>query len=503
MTSHLTRRNFLTGSSLIAGATVLGNPRGESRAQATGPQKAPKFLFVLGASGGASLLDGPLAIRASESPNAATINAYADAQVTSPQGSPLRAVSYSSSKVGPIPYPVAANQSDFITRRGKDMLVVTQTGTSVNHLVGQRRSVTGNEAWAGRSLQEVVAAEYGAGTLLPNVHLVTGSEFTARGTDGAIPLSARGEVVPDALLFPLGLHGYRGIAGGDRGDLIQKARALRDGKLQPASKFSRVFEDTPAITRFRALRGAQGALESADLVSKLMIVADGADYPLGKYGLASSPSADKVRARFPDYAKDPLEAQAALAYLLVTQGVSVTVTLGANSNFVYTGDNAYGSGSLQAGAVKNLPIAFDYAHTSHRSAQAFMWQRMYKIADGLIDLLVNTEYAGGTSYWDHSAIYIATEFGRTKTRPANADEFSTGHDLNNGVVILSPMARGNTVLGGVDPATALTYGFDLQTGAPDKGRTTAEKEVFAGLLGILGVDTSGSGLPDVRAMRRV
>jgi uncharacterized protein (DUF1501 family) len=157
---------------------------------------------------------------------------------------------------------------------------------------------------------------------------------------------------------------------------------------------------------------------------------------------------------------------------------------------------------LEPGAVRNLPIAFDYSHTSHRSAQAFMWQRMYKIADGLIDLLSSTEYEAGASYWDRSAIYIATEFGRTKNRPANATEFSSGHDLNNGVVVLSPMARGNTVLGGVDANTGLTYGFDLATGAPDKGRSTQEREVFAGLLGIMGVGTEGSGLPAVPAMRR-
>jgi hypothetical protein len=411
-------------------------------------------------------------------------------------------VSYAASKVGPIPYAISTSQQEFIAKRGKDMLVVTSTGTSVNHGVAQRRSVTGNEAWAGRTLQELVAKEYGASALIPNVHLVTGSEFTARGSDASLPASAFGETVPDPLLFPLGLHGYRGIAGGDRGDLVAKARALRDTKLQRASKFSRVFEDARAIARFRALRGAQGALESADLISKLMIVADGPSYPLGKHGLSSSPAAAKVRARFPDYDKDPLEAQAALAYLLLTQGVSVTVTLGANSNFVYTGEGGYNANKLEPGAVRNLPIAFDYSHTSHRSAQAFMWQRMYKIADGLIDLLSSTEYEAGASYWDRSAIYIATEFGRTKNRPANATEFSSGHDLNNGVVVLSPMARGNTVLGGVDANTGLTYGFDLATGAPDKGRSTQEREVFAGLLGIMGVGTEGSGLPAVPAMRR-
>lgn len=496
---RISRRGLLTGASIVAGASVLGGSSGIGRAE---DPKKPRFLIVLGANGGASLIDGPLAIRASESANAATINAYADAQVTAPGPGGIRAVAYDASKIGPIPYAVATKQEDFVKRRGKDMMVVTATTTSVNHAVAQRRSVTGNEAWLGRTLQEAVAMQYGAGLALPNVHLVTGSDFTSRGSDASLPAYAYGETVADPLLWPLGLHGFRGVPGGDRPDLVAKARAMRDGRLSKVSRFSQTFDNAPALKKWRALRGSQGAFESADLISKLMIVADGDKYPLSKHGLVSSPTADKVRARFPDYEKDPLEAQAALAYLLLTQGVSCTVTLGANANFVYTGDKPYGSGGLANGAVKNLPIAFDYSHTSHRGAQAFMWERMYRIADGLIELLSSTELGGGESYWDRSMIYVATDFGRTKTRPANAEDFGTGHDLNNGSVILSPLAKGGTILGGVDPGTGLTYGFDPVSGAPDKGRTTAEKEVYAGILGAMGVDTSGSGLPDVPAMRK-
>ena len=58
------------------------------------------------------------------------------------------------------------------------------------------------------------------------------------------------------------------------------------------------------------------------------------------------------------------------------------------------------------------------------------------------------------------------------------------------------------VLGGVDPDTAKTYGFDPLTGEPEPGREMAEAEIFSGLLGALGVDTTDSGLPSVPAMRR-
>ena len=99
-------------------------------------------------------------------------------------------------------------------------------------------------------------------------------------------------------------------------------------------------------------------------------------------------------------------------------------------------------------------------------------------------------------------IYLASDFGRTKSRPSGSDSFGTGHDLDNGALIVSPLANGNHVLGGVDPNTGLTYGFDTTTGEPDKGRLMEEKQLYAGILQALDVDTSGSDLPDVPAMRR-
>jgi hypothetical protein len=227
-----------------------------------------------------------------------------------------------------------------------------------------------------------------------------------------------------------------------------------------------------------------------------MLFSEGPGLPLAQYGLASSPDADAVRARFANLATDPFEAQAALAFLLLKYRVSVTVTLGPGGQFVY--DEAGGP----RGAVYNPPIAFDFSHQGHRATQGFMWDRIYRVADGLIDLLKAEEFEHGESLWDRTVIYVATDFGRTKARPANAPEFGTGHDLNNGVVLLSPLVNGNKLLGGVDPATALTYGFDPESGAPDTNRQTSEREVYAGILHALGVDTGGSGLPDMRAMRK-
>ena len=44
----------------------------------------------------------------------------------------------------------------------------------------------------------------------------------------------------------------------------------------------------------------------------------------------------------------------------------------------------------------------------------------------------------------------------------------------------------------VDPDTTLTYGFDPQTGRPERGRHMAEAEIFAGIVQALGVSTAGT-----------
>ena len=99
-------------------------------------------------------------------------------------------------------------------------------------------------------------------------------------------------------------------------------------------------------------------------------------------------------------------------------------------------------------------------------------------------------------------IYVATDFGRDKKRPALAPEWSTGHELNNGMLLLSPMVNGNTLLGGVDPTTGNTYGFDPRQGEPVAGRNMQEGEIYGGILRALDVDTSGAGFADMRAMRK-
>lgn len=496
---RLNRRQLLK-SLAIAGAggaaglsTFLASRRGQ--AQSAGE---PRFLIVLAGAGGASMIDSFLAIRQSEAgPAAPGINCFPDNEVISVADSPFRAVNLRRNAVGAIPVPFQSNQSNFVTKHKNDLMVVTQLCTSVNHTIAQKRAITGGgSAWNGRTLQEAVAAQYGAGFALPNVNMANGG-YIEPGVDRSIPVHAFAEPVAQAALWPLSLDGSRGIKDAPSRDRIAKARALRNDKLEPESAFDRTFKRSERLELWKEQRLAETTLEAQDLITKLNVYPDlPPQIPLNDYGLSESPDGDKVRLKFPDFATDPLEAQAALAFLLLKNRVSVTVTISPSFNVLL--DTRFPP------KVVNPPLAFDFSHQSHRAAQAVMWGRLLSIADRLIDLLKAEEYANGQSFWDRSMIYIASDFGRTKKRNNGADDFGSSHDLNNGFAILSPLANGNKVLGGVDPTTGLTYGFNPEdpVGVPDRNKQMSEIEIYAGILHALGVDTSGSGLPDMRAMRK-
>ncbi|QRK12934.1 hypothetical protein JQX13_24625 [Archangium violaceum] len=457
----------------------------------------PRFLIVIGAAGGASIVDSLLAVRASEAgENASKLNTFPDELVQSVDGSPFRAVKVINQLLGNIPQPVNTDQLPFVRKHKDHMLVATSVGTSVNHAIAQKRSLTGNAAWRGRTLQECVALQYGAGFPIPNVNMGMGG-YSERGTDSSLPSYCYGEVVSNASFWPLGLDGSKGIKEAPPRDVVEMARRTRN-TLDSQSIFGRTFENAAALQRWNEQRiVGQPALEAKDLINRLNVLPDQPPkMPLSEYGLSSSPDGDRLRNAFPYYLTDPVEGQAALAFLLLKHRVSVTVTLGPSFNVSVGGEHEL---------IANPPLAFDFSHTDHRAAQAFMWSRVMSVVDKLIDLLKTEPFdeTTGESMWDRTLIYVATEFGRTRSRPNNATAFSSGHDLNNGFVMFSPMLEGNTLLGGIDPSTTLTYGFDPRTGEPQRGKmTTNEPDIFSGVLTALGVDTSGSGLPDASAFVR-
>ncbi|MEO1173511.1 MAG: twin-arginine translocation signal domain-containing protein, partial [Myxococcota bacterium] len=383
----MNRRRFLHGAAALGAGAGLGL-RPSVGLAADG---LPTFLIVLGASGGASVLDGPMAIAAEESANSATLNCFPSDAVSSV--GPFRAVQLERSSLGAIPYAFETSQGEFVRKHAEHMLVATLECTSVNHQVAQRRSVTGNEAWGGRTLQEIVALTHGEGLPIPNAHLATGTGFTEAGSDRSLPTWCFGEQVTDPRLFALALHGSRGVSGAPGPSVIERARAFRDDRLEPTSHFNRLFNAAPALARYRERRRAAVRLEEAGLIDALLLTE-----PSGEQGLTAAPELAQIAAAFPSYENNPLEAQAALAFLLLKNRVSASVTIAPSFNLKLD-DGVTLAGGLTEGALHNPPIAFDYSHTGHRSAQAFMWAQIFSAADGLIDLLSGTELQDGVSFF--------------------------------------------------------------------------------------------------------
>ena len=496
-TKQVNRRrvlSWLAGAGLSLGLNPTQSLMKLSFAQ-TG--ELPKFLIVIGCAGGASIIDSALAQRSSEV-GRNDLNSFPDADVYSPNGSPFRATRVEVDGLGSIPYRGVFDQKNFLDQYHQDMAVLTYTGTSVNHAIAQKRALTGNEAWGGRTIQEAFASQFGAQSPLANVNMAVDG-YAEAGHDPSLPSYASAELISSPLLWPLGLHGHVGLSSQDEialpSSVIAKARAWRNGQLDQNSKFVKTFAEDPSLKRWLQHRNElMPEFEEQDLINRLNFISDSPLTPLGNYGLNNAEDTALIREAFPNTLRDPLEAQAALAYLLITQGISVTVTISPDFSPLV--------GMNISQAVDSPPLAFDFSHQAHRSGQALMWSRLYSISDKLIRLLKGRELMNGTSYWDRSMIYFATEFGRTRNRPANADDFGSGHHLNNGALLISPMINGGRLYGGVDPSTTLTYGFNPMSGEPEPGREMTEPEMFSAIAHALNLDVSGTGLPTVTALRR-
>jgi hypothetical protein len=477
------RRALLRGGAAAAGAGALAAAVGRPRA--AGPTSAEevadrKLLFVVCASGGGSIIDSFLPVAMSEVGDdaiAQTINAYPDDLIVQPSGSNLRAVA----PIGQ--YFVFANSyplPDFLAKHHRDMAVVAHECTSVNHGIAQKRALTGAGVHGGRTITEAVAERHGAGLPLPNVNMATGG-YVEPGDDPTLPAYARAEIVADPLTFALSTHGSRGLEGAPSDAALARARGLRD-RLDDASPFGQTFRDAPLRRDYLTTRrDLSPALEELDLISKLMLLP--ADRLPAQYGLAASPLQSMLPETFGHLYEDKWEQQAALAYLLTYFGLSATATIALDFAPEFHGED-----------VVATPLAFDYSHSDHRIAQNVMWGRLMLVVDGLISLLQQSDYLGDPSLgkmWDRSMIYVATDFGRDKRRPAGADAWGTAHHLNNGSLFISPLLRGNAVYGGVDPKTLLTHGFDGASGAADPNDIKREGDVYSLIAQTFGVEFAG------------
>ena len=452
-----------------------------------------RFLITVGLTGGASIIDSLLGVREEESANGALINAFPAGQIN--DVGPFSCVDLSAAGLNLIGTPANFNHGQFAQAHLADLMVTTVQNTSVNHVLAQKRAINGNAAWGGRTLQEMVALTYGADCPVPNANMASFG-FLEPGADTSMPAYVYPESIGNPRFWSLGLDPIRGLRNAPDSQIIELAAKLRSERLDPESVFWKTFRKSKAIQKWMQQRGAtRDQIRTLDLITKLTIIPDRSpEFPLAEYGLEQTPDGQKILEAFPLLEQDSLHAQAALGYLLIKYGVSVSVTLspGFNPEFF----DVPGGGTF----LTTPPLAYDFSHGAHRITQNFMWGRAFDVCDKMITLLKQDEFEDtGESLYDRALFYGATDFGRTKLRAAPVN-FGTGHDLNNGAFMVC--AKGKAGLyGGVNPDTAMTYGFNLQTGAPDPGRSTTETEMFAGILQLLGIDTTSVGLPDVAAFR--
>ncbi len=480
--NSLSRRRLLAG---LGGALAVTSAAGLSRRGRAASEVAPdpadrKLLFVIGATGGASIIDSFMPVASEEVPssaNASALNVYRSQQLVRPTGSNIRCVK----PLADTDFLTAGySMQEFLESHYADLTVVAHEVTSVNHAVAQKRAVTGASIDGGRTIAEAVAARHGTGLPLANCNMAQGG-YVEPGDDAGLPGFARGEVISDPRTYAVSTHGSRGVAGGLSPRAVARARRVRDD-LELRSGFGQTYRNAPLRERYLFNRSEVAPqLEDMDAIRSLMMLETDGLAP--ELGLDESPLIDELRSVFPQLGSDRWQQQGALSFLLSYFGMACANTLSLSFNPSFDGDDIIGA-----------PLAFDYSHTDHRSAQNVMWGRVLQTVDGLVRLLKQYDYLGDPSLgkmWDRSLIYIATDFGRDKLRPEGQEFFSTGHHLNNGSVFLSPLLQGNRVFGGVDPSTMLTHGFDTRTGEEKPGTVVREPEVYSLIAQALDVDFEG------------
>lgn len=479
MQGFASRRDLVKG---VAAAGLGYQMLRHTSVRAEGGRDDGKIIFVIAATGGASVMDSLLPIvRQNNTPTA--LNAYTEAELDSAGGA-LKCVKDINYRLGSLVGPTYS-MVDFLKRHEADTAVITQQCTSVNHLVASERALTGNNANNTRTIMEAIADRYGQGHLFANVNMALGG-YAVEGRDNSLPAYARAVPVGDALLFPLSTHGSKGIKNLPEGSLLDRARMLRS-HLEDRSNFVQSFKGSPLLQRYLTYRNGMKDLEASQLISRLMLIDEMRQgVPLSEYGLQTSDEIGPLRDAFPGLGADPFHAQAALGFLLAKYGISCSITLALSDGVLFSGPES-------ARRMDNLPLAFDWSHNDHRGAQNTMWRRILQVTDHLITMLKSADYLGDPSkgkVWDRSLIYIATDFGRTKNTQQEGARGSA-HDLNNGNVIISPLLRGGRIYGGIDPMTGMTYGFDPMSGEAQLGRNMNEKDTYSLICQALGVDFQG------------
>lgn len=442
-------------------------------------QKKPPLLFSFCANGGASIIDSFMpAVSHTENKN---LRAYPESLIDSIPDSPIRCVKNLNYSLGIPVGPKDYSMKQFLQSHYRDMLIMSQEVTSVNHLIAAKRSLTGNGTNRGRTLAEEHAAQLGDQFILPNINMAIGG-YAENGDDDSLPERCRSEIVVDGSLFALSTHGYRQTAQEPEQMLMQLARETRN-QLSESWLTEALSQPNAQLRSFLSARKKLTSLEKRDLFDSLNLIPNHT-----VSGASPHPNDDvsTILQFLPDLFENPISSKIALSYLLAKNQVTGAMTISLLDSILFeAGDPPE--------RIVNLPLGFDWSHNNHQGTQNTMWRIMLQGIDALIKLLKQTQDGpdASTSLWDRSLIYVATEFGRSKELTTGS-----GHHLNNGTLLISPLLRGNQVLGGLDETSLQSRGFDFVSGKPHNGRPPREGDVYSLICQALGLDFPGrSSIP--------
>lgn len=462
------RRDLIKGAGLTTAALpFLSSNSGVSQATDT-----ERYFFIICANGGASIIDSFLPVEGDESSGRSV---HAQSFIAQPNGSNIRCVKPRGHKLeGRIPLGPDYSLETFLSRHGADTAVVSHGVSSVTHQIGQQRSLNGDGVNGGKTIAEAFCEVYGKNMMVANANMGEGG-FSLPGFAAETLSYASPEPIMDPYSFAFTMSLSEGFEKPINSSLMASIRAVRD-RFDKSSHLSKKKLVGDYLER---RQDVAKRLENGDYLQSLLLLEKSAG-SLSKFGLTSSKELTSLLGSFPRLATDQFQAQAGLAYLLAKNGLSSSVTIDIGTNPVIGGSDQ---------RLLTAPIGFDWSHRDHKGAQNGMWSRVMETADGLITLLKNTPSRtdAQTSMWDKSLVYVATDFGRTKRISGGG----SGHDLNNGSVLISPLLRGNSVYGSVDASTQMTQGFDLSTGAPTTDNLIREKHIYSLISQAFEIDFDG------------
>jgi hypothetical protein len=420
-----------------------------------------KLLLVVAAAGGAAMTDAFLPII--QNGRNHDLFSYPSSMIGDVPGSEFKYVKpiNTAGTLG-LPDP-NFDMRTFLLNHGRDMALISQNTSSANHDIAAQRVLHGDGAFRKRSIVELNANAHGEKYSLANVNLAT-QGYGKPGGDLALVDYAKSLRVATAQSVAFSSHRFKGVDYGLSVENMKLVKAAQQSLEQSASAHLR-WKDHQDLRNWVSYRNRVEQLERNNVIDQLLFL-ERVGVDNSKVPVQTTPLLNKIKAAFPDYLTDAYQSQAAIAFLLLRNGISNNVTID-----------------------MSLGLSFDQAHQFHTDAQNYMWRRTLRSLDALLNLCKSEYYLGDQrngTIWDRLVTYVPTEFGRDKKKRQGS-----GHDLNNSMMVLAKNIKGNRSYGELDQDTGIISGFDLSSGVADTSLHVSERHMYSILANLLEIPFPG------------